>query len=412
MAQQYETLRKARQTGEGNGHQPQLDGDELLLAELTPADSAYTRSLLHQFRTASQVVLTIGTRFFPSAILTTEQRIRHLGTADFAKDVKGRQEYLDAGKITTVTDHSLDAGLGTSYGREKYIRDIWARTGRKGEPRIGAKGTDIYFEAPNGADPTQSTLISVMELKLCRSIAQAPSYNHLVLRPVVNRDSHPAVLDVLNSTYFPDRAQSGDNPRTYKEVLAERNITFGPVMDQKDLPNIDVKTKTLTNERTAPGSHGHVGKMVIDEIVTNGTNAEAGPRVRVIRNGDGPNNFVAPEMVGFAVKEKAGVVLLTTTRLPTDVKGGILGLERVDTEEGPIPVAQILERKQAINAGEQAVFNAMGLSDDTALPADLRLQNQPGEQYFHANTPILNEGLLAPFLMRLKSWLEKNVFKK
>ncbi|HRN71387.1 MAG TPA: hypothetical protein PLS49_09500, partial [Candidatus Woesebacteria bacterium] len=122
-------------------------------------------------------------------------------------------------------------------------------------------------------------------------------------------------------------------------------------------------------------------------------------------NGDGPNNFVTPEMVSFTA-EQAGIVMLTTTRMPCDVKGGIIGGE---LHENGHKTPQILELAQAKAVGQQELFMNLGLKTSD-LPEDMQEQHQEGQQYFNTNIALMNANVLKPFLHKLKEQVGEDRF--
>jgi hypothetical protein len=131
------------------------------------------------------------------------------------------------------------------------------------------------------------------------------------------------------------------------------------------------------------------------------------PTVRAIFNGDGPNNFVTPEMVSYTAEE-AGIVMITTTRTQADVKGGIIG-GKVHEDGSMTP--DICELAQAKKAHQTDLFMQLGLAEDIsadAIPADR--VHTVGEQYFNTNTALMNETVLRPFLQALKEQMSPEEF--
>lgn len=392
-----------------------------MLGVEAPADQDYATSLLRRYKELQAghgTVLLIGDNFYPSATLAKEERKGALGVVDYATEVQDVERYRDVAFQTVLVLHPLDAGLGSSVSRRTYLERIWSEIGRVGEPRLGAKGTDLHITVSLpvvnflGEPEERVALVSITELKTNRVLVEAKNYAGVVLRPVVNSDSLPFVRGFLASTYIGDRLDEREDTekRSYLTMLSEDPQTaIGEFIVQGDLPTIDMETGELTNDRRAPGGHGAIGYIVLQEIAQSLPDMEAFPTVRVIYNGDGPNNFPTPEMVGFAVSEHAGVVIVTTTKLGIDLKGGLLGVETIDVNGEKRRVAQVCEFAQAKKAGQEDIFYGMGLVTED-LPKVLQAQHVPGEQYFNTNVVLLNEDTLRPLLKGLKEILGEDGF--
>jgi len=406
-------------------NQENLVEKELLRLGVKGADLDYAASLYGRFKDKSPRHLSIGENFWPSALLTKEERERDLGIVEYAKDIKGNKKYLNTALSTILTVHPMDAGLGSSVSRLDYLKMNWLRTGRKGMPQNGAKGTDLYFEVgfpdlyyevrfPSEDAKATKALISIMELKYLRLINEANNYEQVIINPVVNAESSKAVHDFFQITYLPHRLDRRDETvkKTYGEILSGNpKIVLSEQIAQNDLPTIDANTSQLTNDRKAPGGHGHIGSMILQEIADKTIGERDLHRVRAIYNGDGPNNTVSPEMVGFMVEEKAGIIMLSTTKTGVDIKGGIIGVEKLGDSDSQIYSAQLFELAQARKSKQESVFYNMGLDTDK-LPEVFHSIHESGKQYFNTNVVLINETLLSPFLKNLKDNMGKEEFAK
>lgn len=396
---------------EGSGH-PQYEPPQghtsfehaaarLAALGVTGSDLTYAASLHHQFLSPSDRTLRIGQEFMPLSLLSTEQR-QQIGLADYTHQVEGSKAYMQTASQTLLVVHPMDGGTGSSVGRLSFLRAHWNELGRVGDPKLGAKGTDLPFAIQT---PTSRLLIPIMEAKLLRLISQARYYAGVVWQELLNGDSHPSFIQFLKSKTITARLRRL-KAQTYEQLLSkpETGVRVGTPTLQADLPTIDAATQELTRERVAPGSHGQLGTYLLTELADNAY-AEETPRVHALYNGDGTNNAVSPEMVGFAVAEGAGIVMITTTRLDCDRKGGILGV----VHEGDYEVVGILELAQAKKAGEAGLFQDIGLTDSDQVRA-LGLPHAIGEQPFNTNIALFNEGLLGRFLPRLRTYLGEERF--
>jgi len=365
---------------------------------LFPADAQYAKGLRDQYDNPARKNHTIGVDFIPSSLMTDQERSEVLGVVQYA-DIKGNELYLEQAKQTHLVVHPMDAGLGSSVKRDTYLESLGSNVDRGSLIGIGSKSTDLYFTVPQ---PDGSFLyMSIAAIKLERIAKEAHMYGGVSISPIVNSDSYTAMASI----YLQQTAESlvTGSKQTYTDYLAEKNTVLNAWHMQGDLPTLDVQTKQFTNEHTAPGGHGQAGVMILHDIMN--APDEGTTKVHAIFNGDGPNNFVTPEMVSYTA-ENAGIVMLNTTRTPVDVKGGIIGGE-VHPDGTLTP--QILEIAQAKAAGQQTTFMDLGLKTEN-LPEEMQQQHQTGEQYFNTNIALMNESVLRPFLQQLKKEVGEDLF--
>ncbi len=197
--------------------------------------------------------------------------------------------------------------------RVTYLQKIWGEVGRKGLPptndkEIGAKGQDLYFdvtlmgydEAANKTEVTEK--VSITELKYLQALLTAHSYHEFTIQELVNDESEGPLNQFLDETiYLPDRVDQRltSQKRTYREIITlSDNLRLAKAMiKQASLPTINVTTGELTTERTAPGGHGQLGSMSLQDVLTIKLPQDH-ILIRTIYNGDGPNNFPDRFIVG------------------------------------------------------------------------------------------------------------------
>ena len=111
-----------------------------------------------------------------------------------------------------------------------------------------------------------------------------------------------------------DRIPNGKK-RTYGDVIKQSGkIEMIPYIVQGDLPTIDVTTGKLTSERMAPGGHGQLGTMILQESQTIELPSDGSLLIRSVYNGDGPNNAPDAIMIGWMAEEKIPIVMVSTTK--------------------------------------------------------------------------------------------------
>ncbi len=135
-------------------------------------DLSYSASLYSQYLFPRERTLRIGSEFTPIAFLSPEQR-QKLGIVDYARDVLQKDGYREAAAQTTLVVHPLDAGTALPVRRLTFLEAHWADLGRTGQPKIGAKGTDLAFTIKSASG---DILVPVMEMKLLRLLDSANKY--------------------------------------------------------------------------------------------------------------------------------------------------------------------------------------------------------------------------------------------
>lgn len=354
------------------------------MPRLSPADRRYFNTLLKQFRSKkAEVRLVIGENFQPSAALSREERAQLLGASDYRDLLKRESEYQNAARSVRLVLNPMNGGIGTSLKRDDHLKKIWKILKKKGQPRLGAKGSDLYFEIETEG---KRGYISISEAKILRVIEERTYYAETVLEELASSETMRSVKELFNSMNVFARlgVPSPWGKKTYAQILSKApGLKLKKPLIQAALPTIDEKGK-LTTRRVAPGGHGHWGVYFLLQALKHKGKV---PEIHAIYNEDGINNLVDPLLIGWMAKEKVPVMMLTTTKTEIDKKGGLLGIQKL-----PLGGAkkEILEEAQAKEAGQLELFQAMGLS-----------QGRAGEQFFNTNTAVINYAALAPFLQDL-----------
>ncbi|MBP9691181.1 hypothetical protein KBD81_03830 [Candidatus Woesebacteria bacterium] len=331
--------------------------------------------------------LQIGKEFFPSSLLSPEERTSELHATGYSTLINNPL-YIAEAQTTPIVLHTMDAGLGNNVNRDLYLEEmkelLWDRAFLEGQK--GAKSMDLYLFWLDLVDQMKDQFRSIADIKIHRAIHQAHRYAGTHIEVLVNNQSLPSMQGIY------DR---------YKEVLLAHGIEVSFKVEEQ-LPLIDIDTQRLNFDQTSPGGHGYAGRLILDDIRTS-TKEKCGS-VGAIYNGDGVNNGISPELVGFIKKKKAAFVLLSTTRTPADVKGGIIGLKKTESG-GRVPY--LMELAQA--NGQSEDFAKIGVSDDAEIAGQ---KHYKGEQYFNTNTVLLNEDLLHDFLDRIYKEMKEEEYNR
>jgi hypothetical protein len=348
--------------------------------------------------------LRIGHNFIPAALLSEKERVKELNVVDY-QQIKNDSSLDKIAKEVTLVCNPMDGGLGSSLQRLSYLRKIWKKTERKGKPHLGAKGEDLYFEIKI---KNFNQKINVTEIKYLQAIQAASFYNKIIIQELVNEESIDSINEFLDeTTNFWDRvANDKENKKlTYRELIAKnKKINLADKMIiQASLPTVDKKNNQLTTKRVAPGGHGQLGSMVLGEAAQADLSS-AKNLIRVIYNGDGPNNFPNQRIVGFMAKNKIPMIMITSTKTPIDQKGGQIGLELTE-DQGKKP--QILELAQAEEQGQKDMFRKIGIKG-----FDKSVYGEAEKQYFNTNIALINYSIISPFLKDLYKLVGPQKFSK
>ncbi len=348
--------------------------------------------------------LIIGQSFFPSALLSDKDFRDKLGAVQY-DDIANDPRNIEAATGVTMVQNPLNGGIGQAMDRLGFLEAIWPATGRIGVPVLGAKAMDCYFNVKvviNGQE--KEAFVSVAEatiLSLLNEVERG-SYRHGILEEFISSETSQAMEDLKNTVYLYDRLDPFKaDKRTYGNILKEKNM-LGIMPEQAMFPRFDVEDNyRLTDKYTAPGSHGHWGVYALSNIPDEELPQDGSIQIRSIFNGDGisnsPNNVIA----GWMAREGAPVIMITTTRAPIDVKGGMLGVEYLDDEKVRKNMLELADAKtnDKEQSGQAELFKNMGISETG------KNFGKEGMQLFNTNTVLLNDTVLQPFLRELRETL-------
>ncbi|MBU4333720.1 MAG: UTP--glucose-1-phosphate uridylyltransferase [Candidatus Omnitrophica bacterium] len=370
---------------------------------LPAVDIAYLKALFAKYLEGREE-LRIGETLTPESELS-EEEVRENGF----RDSREIDDYVESTEITqpiTLKVIQMKGGLGSSFKRERTLKRLTGRT------EIADKSSDSYFEdvVAEGVDvdgnPTQKTVtVNVAELKTQQYIQLAKDrvFDRIIIQELVNDESKgPVEAFYKNTKYVIDRIDDRlpeDYKRTYAEVIEQTDgIEMSPEMIvQGSLPNILVTSDDIIDHKdaTAPGGHGFLGTLVLDRIANNEP-TEGENVITTIVNGDGVNNFPTTNIVKWMVGNQIPIVMVSTTRVALDAKGGFFGEERVRDGETS---TTLYEMAQAERTGQLDKFARVGLEGESQ-----------GKQQFNTNMSLENDTVLHPFLKELKELIGEEKF--
>jgi len=265
---------------------------------------------------------------------------------------------------------------------------------------------DCYFKVTvsiNGQ--SKEAFVSVAEATILSLLYEVEQglYKQGVLEEFISSETRQAMDDLMDTVYLYDRLDPGKKQkRTYGSILIERGI-LGAMPEQAMFPRFDAEDNyKLTDKYTAPGSHGHWSVYALSNIPDNKLPDDGSIQIRTIFNGDGisnsPNNVIA----GWMARERVPLVMITTTRAPIDVKGGMLGIEYLENNKVRKNILELADAKtnDKEHPGQAELFKNMGISK-----TDKRFVKDSA-QLFNTNTVVLNDTVLQPFLKGLREALD------
>lgn len=287
--------------------------------------------------------------------IATKEDLKHVTIQDY-EDLpesvsKKLQDY-------TLNICKMQAGLGTSVERldllEKY-------SDRK---TLGAKGTDLFVEY-------QGQMLSIAEIQLlyAEDKLKQKQIGHIKFVNLVNSETAYAVDEIWDKKHpFKDQ--------TYAEVFSSPDLSREENIHQLMMPTIN-SNKELTFEREAPAGHAFLGfYQLVNLFRCNNVPSE----ITCIGNGEDLKSNPDPKILSWLVENNIPLVMITTTKLEKDKKGGQLALVKENA-----PYMAIVEKAQAEKADQLEYFQELGLrqSDNRSL--------------FNTNIVLINKKALKEF---------------
>ena len=264
----------------------------------------------------------------------------------------------------------MHAGLGSSVNRDDLLKKYSTRES------LGAKGTDLFI-------PYKNKMLSIAEVQLIQAVKKSEHYKTLSYVNLVNEETSSAVKAIWKN-YHPDLNKD------YHALFNTNKLKAKEEICQLKMPTINDKGK-LTYDRAAPAGHGFLGFYEIYKLFCGDDSSD---EIMAIGNGEDLKSSPDEKMISWVAENNIPIVMITTTKLEKDKKGGQLAI--VDGEN---PYVTIVEKAQAEKANQLAYFEALGLKkgDDISL--------------FNTNIVLINKKALKKELTKLKS-LSKDEFAK
>jgi hypothetical protein len=277
----------------------------------------------------------------------------------------------------------MQAGTGSTVVRDDYLKKMRHASGES--ITIGAKGTDLYVELPSQGRREHRSLaeIQIMQLMLAQ---ENHEFCEIVFQDLVSNETQDSLDRIwMKPCYLhPDR--------TYASMASRRVDRFV----QAQVPSID-GTGQLSYNRTAPSGHWIFAVDALRAALQGRPATKCAHSVAVIGNGEDLSSTPDPLMVGWMIKEKIPVVMVTTEKTANDLKGGQIALVR--SPEGEDYVT-IIEQAQAKEAGQLELFEQIGIT----------IKNEGQVAFFNTNMALFNYDVLVPLIQKLASEIGERAF--
>lgn len=230
----------------------------------------------------------------------------------------------------------MQAGLGTSVERIDLVKKYTSRE------TLGAKGTDLFIKYNNRMLSIAEVQILKAEEKKDEGVFKFVSYLNLL-----NSETQEAVLAIWNHEH-------PEKKLTYNELFLTEKLKRKEEIYQLMMPTIN-KDDGITFERVAPAGHGFLGfyellmifrKQIIDD------------EILVVGNGEDLKSTPDNKILSWVAEKNIPIVMITTTKLEKDKKGGQLALAKCEN-----PYVCIIEKAQAQKAHQLEFFENLGLGE-------------------------------------------------
>ncbi|MFL5815209.1 MAG: UTP--glucose-1-phosphate uridylyltransferase [Bdellovibrionia bacterium] len=284
---------------------------------------------------------------YPVSIAPAEL-VQHLKMVEYAQLRRSAERYDETAKGAALWVKKMQAGSGSSMTRKSYLSH---RLGiSEDQVKIGAKGTDLFVDVKDPRRDSGTISIPIAEAQILQSIKdhERGEIGEVIFHDIVSSETDEAILKLWEkrSLYNPNE--------TYDEIMHQTpGLSRSGVTYQSFVPTLDEKGEISFN-RKAPAGHA----LFAVDALRAAYRPELRPKtqkplVAAISNGEDLSSAPDRFMVGYVVKSKVPIALITTERTPVDLKGGIISL--LQDDDGVVSLT-VLETAQAKEAGQEKLF--------------------------------------------------------
>jgi UDP-N-acetylglucosamine pyrophosphorylase len=321
-----------------------------------------------------------GTDVAYTTAVASKELMKELPYVDYKQLLKSKKTYSKHAKKTRLWLKKMQAGVGTSMIRKSYLAGVHGISEKK--VKLGSKGTDLFIKY-------KGKNVSLAEVQILQAVADSKAglYEEIILHDIVSSETFEAVNNIWKSPCVL-------NPK--KKYLIYIDSVKGHTRFKESIqsyqPTID-DAGSLSLKRSNPGGHGYIAvdaflaAYFTDQLPC----ARSRALVSVLGNGEDLGSTPDPVMIGWIVKNKVPIVMLTTEKTEIDMKGGQIALVKRSGNGGKDTgvYVTIVEKAQAESAGQLKLFEQMGLRK-----GDKR-------SFFNTNVAVLNYEVLVPKIKKL-----------
>jgi hypothetical protein len=274
----------------------------------------------------------------------------HLKSVEYADLCSSPKRYAEAAQGAALWIKKMQAGSGSSLTRTSYLSRILNIP--KDQVKIGAKGTDLFIDVrvPSAQKAQKKVIISLAEAQLLRSIRdlERSEFGEVIFHDMVSSETKDALSRLWEKTSLDDPT------RTYAEFVEQTpGLSRSGNTFQAFVPTL-TEMGTISFNRKAPAGHALFAVDALRAAYREGERPKTEkPLVAAISNGEDLSSAADSTMIGYMVKERVPIALITTERTPVDLKGGVIALLR--EADGLVSVT-VLETAQAKESGQERVF--------------------------------------------------------
>jgi len=328
--------------------------------------------------TAGQAVV------YPTSI-APKPILKHLRMSQYADLQNSGDAYSASAKNSSLWIKKMQAGSGSSLTRSSYISKQIGIP--EASVKIGAKGTDLLVSVPHPVTG-KTVQIPLVEAQLLQSILDQKRgmFGDVIFHDIVSSETAESIKKIWK------KPSLLDPNKTYEQLVSETPglQRFNETM-QAYVPALDESGK-ISFEHQAPGGHA----LFAVEALRAAYKPELRPKVggksliAAISNGEDISGTPDNLMVGWMVKEKIPIALVTTEKTVVDGKGGVISLVKDAKDDISLTV---LETAQAEAAGQKKLFEKLRGSAST-------------------NLTLFNYDVLAPKIQKLVDEIGEDEFMK
>lgn len=315
-----------------------------------------------------------GILVYPTAVAPAEL-LKELPAISFTDLENRSEEYLPLARSCSIWYRPMQAGTGSSIERSLYLQSL-SHQDEEISPSIGAKGTDLYLQITHQG---KAIVANLAEVQILRSLKKATAgvFHKIYFEDIVSEETIKAVEQIWHKPFPLNPSQ------TYEEWTKRggRVERFGGTM-QSHLPTL-TSEGLLSLNRVGPGGHGLFAVDVLRRAyLPEQRPKEKGPLIAILGNGEDLGCRPDPLMMGWMLKNKIPIVMVTTEKTGIDLKGGQVAL--VKDPISSLVYLKIIEEAEAIEMDQQKLFRELGLRQGDSMA------------YFNTNMALFNYDELTP----------------